>query len=282
MESPPGHELLDAGDGRRLERFGPRIVDRPAPGALMPRRDRRAWSGAHLRFDRDSGWAGSVDPGAPWEMELDGLRLELRATPSGQVGLFPEHIGELSWLATAVRAGPDPGLPVLNLFAHTGLVTLALARVGGRVAHVDASRPAVAWARRNATSSGLGHAPVRWLVEDAERFVARELRRGARYAGVVLDPPSWGHARGARTWRLAQRLEALVEAVAALTDRRGFCLLTAHTTGLEPTLLADLLAAAFQRPPGGVELAPLRLSARSGASLDLGWRARLRATSLAG
>lgn len=264
-DAASGYELLDAGDGRRLERFGERIVDRPAAGAAGPRVDADAWRAVDLRFDRGTGWRG--DRTDPWTIEHAGLALELRPTDAGQVGFFPEHAALWPWLGA--RVGADDGEPdVLNLFAHTGATTLALARAGARVAHLDAARPTVAWARRNAQLSGLEGASVRWLVDDAEAFVAREVRRGRRYAGVVLDPPAYGHGSGGpkRAWRLEEGLDRLLSSVARLEPR--FVLLTAHSVGWDGEGLADALGATF--PRGHETAGPLELRAASGATLPLG------------
>jgi 23S rRNA (cytosine1962-C5)-methyltransferase len=273
-----GYELMDAGDGRRLERLGAVVVDRPAPSATEPPRDPGAWTSAHLAFSRGRGWGGAP-PVDPWTVELGGLTFELRATESGQVGLFPEQAPQWDWLADRVAsdrqgdAGADA--PFLNLFAYTGAATLALARAGGSVSHVDGSRPAVAWARRNASLSGLADRPVRWLVDDADAFVGREVRRGRRYRGVVLDPPSYGHGAGGRSWRLEERLAPLLSACVALTaGPPDLMLLTAHTQGFEAPRLRDELAAVLRRPTRDLDAGDLHLDARSGARLALGAFAR--------
>jgi 23S rRNA (cytosine1962-C5)-methyltransferase len=197
-----GYELIDAGDERRLERFGERVVDRPAPSAPWPRRAAVSdWAAADLRFERDTGWTG---PRTPWSIVVDGVTLELRPTDTGQLGFFPEHALAWPWLRAALAGRPDAA--VLNLFAHTGATTLALVAAGARVTHVDSARPAVAWARRNAELSGLAAAPVRWIVDDALAFSRREARRGRRYDGFVLDPPSFGHAPNGRRWELVDAL----------------------------------------------------------------------------
>jgi 23S rRNA (cytosine1962-C5)-methyltransferase len=214
------YRLLDAGDGRRLEAFGERIVDRPAPAAVDPRRDAGAWLRADLRYDRVAGWRG-VGTLGPWIVELEGLHLELRPTASGQVGLFPEHLDGLAWLRQQVRSAAQPSTTVLNLFAYTGLATLALAAAGASVVHVDAARSAISWARRNAQLSGLAGRPVRWIVDDAAAFVARETRRGRRYDGFVVDPPSWGHAVDARAWQLEGQLTELLAGCAQLAAPGG-------------------------------------------------------------
>jgi 23S rRNA (cytosine1962-C5)-methyltransferase len=270
-----GYELIDAGEGRRLERFGARTLDRPAPtAATFWRRTPDAWSGADLRFDAEDGWTGSTEP---WQVDVGGLLLELRATPSGGVGLFPEHVANIDWLTSQVRARAHDRQPaVLNLFAHTGLATLAAAQAGATVAHVDAARSAVAWARGNAERSGLADRPIRWLVDDAAAFVAREARRGRRYDGIVLDPPSFGRA-GNRGWRLVDELPALLAACRTVAADDAFVLLTAHTTGLTGADLASELDGAFGtvRRRSSVEVLPLELEAASGARLELGWAVRL-------
>jgi 23S rRNA (cytosine1962-C5)-methyltransferase len=261
------YELLDAGDARRLERFGPIVVDRPAPGAFVrPRLAAHHWLSADAAFDHETGWRWQVDPPADWTLDLDGVVLELRAADGGQVGVFPEHAATWTWL----RERSDGG-PILNLFAYTGATTLALARAGASVSHVDAARGAVAWARRNASLSGLDGASIRWLVDDAAAFVAREGRRGRRYRGVVLDPPTYGHGDGARTWRIERDLPPLLEAARRLLELPAFILLTCHTTDYKPDRLRRIL-----EPVVGSEAAcgDLELQARSGARLSLGAYAR--------
>jgi 23S rRNA (cytosine1962-C5)-methyltransferase len=274
------YELIDVGGAARLERFGTLVADRPHGGALADRRDPQRWAGADLRFDRDRGWAGPGLEAAKdgWTIQAHGVVLELRATEAGQVGLFPEHMDHAPWLVEQVarRRGQGREVEVLNLFAYTGLATLALAREGARVTHVDASRPAVAWARRNAAANELQDRPVRWIVEDAPAYVDREIRRGRTYDGVVLDPPTYGHGAGGSTsWRLDEDLADLLAACADLLADDGFLILTAHTEGFGPGRLAAMLAAATDRgQAGAVESGAMELIATTGASLDLGAYAR--------
>jgi 23S rRNA (cytosine1962-C5)-methyltransferase len=275
-----GYALLDAGDGRRLERFGSVIVDRPAPAAgWPPRGDADLWATATWRFERDAGapggaWLPAGALAAPWTIALDDLALELRPTPAGQVGLFPEHIPVATWAAARARSmasllGRPPD--VLNLFGYTGLATLALARDGARVAHVDASRPAVAWARRNAQLSGLMERPVRWLVDDAPRFVAREARRGRRYDGVLLDPPTYGHGPSGVSWHLGDDLAPLLASVGSLlSEGPWFLACTAHATGLAPSALDAAVRAGLGRAVGPTEMLDLALVSKEGARLPAG------------
>jgi 23S rRNA (cytosine1962-C5)-methyltransferase len=277
------YSLLDVGDLRRLERFGAYVIDRPAPGARDARRaSPKAWAMADARYERDPGASGGrwVPAGAlpaSWTATCEGLALELRPTPSGQVGLFPEHASVARWAAAEAeateRARSRPAT-VLNLFAHTGLVSLVLARAGAGVVHVDASRPAVAWARRNADAVGLADRPIRWLVEDAAQFVTREARRGRIYDGVVLDPPTYGHGPGGGAWRLADHLEPLLASIAPLLDpERWFLACTAHATALEPGDLAGIVGAALAWAAGTPPVIELALEAESGARLAAGWAA---------
>jgi 23S rRNA (cytosine1962-C5)-methyltransferase len=275
-----GYALIDAGDRRRLEAFGARTVDRYAPGAEGRRQDLASWLAADLRFDAGRWWqsarpmeAEAIDP---WPVDIDGLTLELRATSSGGVGLYPEHADHLPWLHAqiAARTTAEHRPTVLNLFAHTGLITLAAARAGAAVTHVDASRNAVSWARRNAELSGFAERPIRWIVDDAAAFVSREARREQRYDGIVLDPPSFGRA-GRRQWRLVDELPALLETCRAVAADGAFVLLTAHTTGLDGAILKDMLRAAFPIAGSRFEAVEMGVESSLGEWLNLGWGVRL-------
>jgi 23S rRNA (cytosine1962-C5)-methyltransferase len=263
-----GFELIDAGDGRRLERFGDHLVDRPAPAAWSTRRAPREWAGANLRFDRDRGWRGDglAQAREGWTVRTHDVSMELRPTDTGQVGVFPEQAAMMPWLLERIAERDHP--TVLNLFAYTGMITLALARAGASVAHVDAARSAVSWARRNADLNGLADRPVRWLVDDARPFVAREIRRNRRFDGVVLDPPTYGHGSSGKAWRLDDDLEPLLVDIRRLLEPDGFILLTAHTESIDPGALGAYLGR-------GAEVGELALDATSGTRLRLGAFARV-------
>lgn len=277
------YRLLDVGGGARLERFGERIVDRPHPGALGSRGDPAAWHNADLRFDREGGWTGDPSARQPWSIGIGGVTLELRATEAGQLGLFPEHLAMLSWLKAQVRGraaragpdGPEAHQPtILHVFAYTGLATLAMAASGAAVIHVDSSRPTVAWARSNAARSGLGDRPIRWIVDDAMAFIHREIRRGRRYDGLILDPPSYGHGPTGQAWRLEHDLPTLLAATAMLVAANGFGLLTAHSPGFDGDRLVAGLAPALRRSPDTFERGDLFVAASDGRRLELGAFAR--------
>lgn len=270
--------LLDLGDGRQLARLGSLVVDRPYPAAVGPPGNASAWSAADLRFERDrlgeGEWSAAGEVPASWQMRHDDLVFELRPTPSGQVGFFPEQIEPWAWLAPIVAA--MPGARVINLFAYTGGSTLVASRAGAAVTHVDAARSSVAWARRNAELSGLSAAPIRWIVDDALDFARRELRRGRRYDGIILDPPSYGHGPAGQRWTLEEHLTVLLDVCVALLEPEPlFVLLTAHAEGLAAEDLAAALVGAFARAgrvtaPAGISFGNLSLHAESGRSAPAG------------
>ena len=273
----PTIALEDFGDAARLERFGDRLVDRPHAGGLGARRTPDRWLAADLRFDRDVGWTGPLKP-TPWTVDADGLAMELRPTDAGQVGLFPEHIEMLPWLrrriAERVAERPTEAPAVLHLFAYTGLASLAMAHAGAAVTHVDAARPSVTWARHNAGLAGLADAPIRWIVDDVRAFTERESRRGRRYAGLVLDPPSYGHGSGGRAWRLETDLEPLLAACRGILDAGAFVLLTGHTPTMGPGESAAAIARGLRTAHADIEDGVLGLDAVDGRRLELGAFAR--------
>ncbi len=284
------YQLLDFGDGRRLERFGPLVLDRPCPAAEgVAKGDPALWEKADARFVRIEGKQGEWrsdrplperwtithrekkgtglictkhPPGRSGKLDLSpfSLVLELKRTEFGHLGVFPEQAANWEWLAGEIRrvrethqspstaspasTPPDVApLRVLNLFAYTGASTLAAGAAGAAVVHVDAARNVVAWARRNAELSGLSDAPLRWIAEDATKFVKRELRRGNRYDAVILDPPSYGHGPRGEVWRLSKHLPRLLAMCAELTaDQRRFVLVTCHTPPFRPARLKQLVS----------------------------------------
>jgi 23S rRNA (cytosine1962-C5)-methyltransferase len=274
------YELVDFGAGRKLERWGAYLVDRPSPAAeRLSCNDPELWQRADARYVRTGSqtghWQEAHDLPDTWSVAHGDLRLELKRTEQGQMGLFPEQAGNWDWLARRLRRTTEP-LNVLNLFAYTGGSTLAAAAAGARVAHVDAARNMVAWARRNAKLSRLADAPVRWITEDAVKFVDRELRRGNRYEAIILDPPSYGHGPRGEVWKLTEHLQQLLEKCAQLTSRRrAFLLLTCHTPGYGPAELEAMVSQAFfGQCESGVQAGRLWLKTADGRRLPSGAFAR--------
>lgn len=245
------YEYLDSGDGRRLERFGPFTLDRPAPQALWPRylpEDR--WSAADARFHRrpDGGgdWSYAARQElAPWELRWRSLCFEVHPTGFGHLGLFPEQAPNWAWLEEMARrasASAGVGPEVLNLFAYTGAASMAAACGGGRVTHLDAVRGVVQWASENVRRSDLGPGSIRWIVDDASKFVKRELKRGRSYDAIILDPPSFGRGSQGQVFKLEEDLAGLLAGCFALLSARPLLLLiTAHTPGVTPAVLRNLL-----------------------------------------
>jgi 23S rRNA (cytosine1962-C5)-methyltransferase len=274
------YELLDFGKGRKLERFGRFVLDRPSPAAERARPQRpdlwKSADGVFQRTKRDEGtWRFSTEPPDSWSIQHEKSTFHLKPTPFGHVGLFPEQAANWDWIARQVARADRP-LKVLNLFAYTGGSTLAAATAGAAVTHVDASKTAVSWARANAKASGLADAPIRWIVEDAPRFVARELKRGRDYDAIVLDPPSYGHGPRGEVWRLDDQLGSLLaDCTELMRDERRFVVLTCHSPGYKaPELEATLTDALFGRCGQGVKANPLSLRTVEGSSLNCGVVAR--------
>jgi len=281
MFAPEMYRLLDFGQGRRLEQFGPVRLDRPSPAAEdLPRAAPELWPEADAYYERGEGHEGRWIVRRPlpeqWVIGHDSLRLELKRTEFGHLGVFPEQATCWDWIAGQLASplgSSEPRRPkVLNLFAYTGGSTLAAAAAGAEVTHVDASRPVVAWARRNAQQSGLADAPIRWIAEDALKYVRRELKRGRRYDAVILDPPSYGHGPKGEVWRLEQHLPEMLALCAELTAAsRRFILLSGHTPDFGPERLARMLDDALGRcPAGSITAEELTLRTAAGRPLPSG------------
>lgn len=274
------YQLLDFGAGRKLERFGGFLVDRPAPAAdNAGKSDAAAWRLADARYERRTDQTGTWSPPrtlpAAWTIQHPQCTLELRPTPFGHLGLFAEQAENWNWIAERVAGATRP-LRVVNLFAYTGGSTLSAARAGAQVVHVDAAKNTVSWARRNARHSNLADAPIRWIVEDARKFVEREVRRGNRYEAVILDPPSYGHGPKNEVWRIEQDLIPLLQLCRQVTAADpAFFLLTCHSPGFPPARLKRIVAEQyFGSQPRSLSVRPLRLVARDGRSLPCGVVAR--------
>jgi 23S rRNA (cytosine1962-C5)-methyltransferase len=249
----PDYELLDFGDGRKLERFGGWVLDRPCPAAEKKKEQPALWGEATARFEGDRAADGVWTPKVEnWEAtqtdfpvrlsEQDRFDLQLAPLPSGQVGVFFEQFANWQWIARQVRKSAEP-LKVLNLFAYTGGSTLAAASAGTEVTHIDAAKSMVARARENANVSGLEDAPIRWIVEDALKFCQREVKRGNQYDAVILDPPSYGHGPKGEEWSIKRDLLPLLKLCGELTtERRAFVLCTCHSPGIGPAELSAYFA----------------------------------------
>jgi 23S rRNA (cytosine1962-C5)-methyltransferase len=267
-----GYELLDSGDRLKLERFGPVTVIRGEPKAWWsPRLPRADWDRADAIHDEDRGWRLRPRTPRQWEMDCEGLRLLLRiADTSKHLGVFPEQSPH--WRAiraagkAAARAGGEPPR-LLNLFGYTGAATLAAAQSGWHATHVDASKPAIAWGRENQRLSGLSDAPIRWILEDAVKYVQREIRRGSRYEGILLDPPAFGRSPTGKVWKVEYHLADLLSLCRqALSDRPLLLILTTYNIEASALMLKNLLSDTLRGLPGTIEAGELVLPHASSPS----------------
>lgn len=248
-------EVLDASAGEKLERWGQVTLVRPDPQVIWNTPRDSAWEKANARYNRSSEGGGSWNvrslPQSEWEIPYQELRFRIRPTGFKHTGLFPEQAVNWDLMSGLIRAAGRQ-LNILNLFAYTGGATLACAAAGARVCHVDASKGMVQWARENAALSGLSERPVRWIVDDCKKFVEREIRRGVRYDGVVMDPPSYGRGPGGEVWKLEDSVYELVRTcVQVLSEDARFFLLNSYTTGLSPSVMQYILSVTVGAMHGG-------------------------------
>lgn len=296
MFEPNEYQLLDFGSGRKLERFGSEILDRPSPAAERASASNPdLWDSATGRFEvvkgsqgRWTGSAASANSDNRWAVRHGDSRLIMQLGASGNVGVFPEQASNWDWIADQVRQVRDSRATrpprVLNLFAYTGGASLAAAAAGAEVTHVDSSGPTVAWAKRNAEVSGLADRPVRWLVEDATKFVARECRRGNTYDGVILDPPTYGHGPKRKPFKFAEHVGELLDLCAELIVGEHavsrFLVFSCHTPGVGPEEAASMVSTALPDSEGGqMTSRPLALASADGRKLSAGVSVRWSAGS---
>ena len=252
------YEVLDTGDGEKLERWGDILLRRPDPQVIWPKAQPELWEAAQAVYQRSESGGGHWDfrqklPDR-WTVSLGMLKFYVKPTGFKHTGLFPEQAANWAFMQERIRSAGAWGRPprVLNLFAYTGGATLACAAAGAHVTHVDAAKGMVSWARENARSSGLEEAPIRWIIDDCGKFVEREIRRGRRYDAVIMDPPSYGRGPSGEIWKLEENLYPFVELVSGvLSDRPLFFLINSYTTGLAPSVLTYILETLITRRHGG-------------------------------
>ena len=249
------YELLDASDGERLERWGRYILRRPDPQIIWRGAQKHpAWKNADAVYKRSSqgggGWTRNRLPDR-WEIGYGKLRFALKPMGFKHTGLFPEQAANWDWFSEKI-AGAGRKIRVLNLFAYTGGATVAAAAAGASVVHVDASRGMVAQAKENAALSGLGDAPIRYIVDDCKKFVEREIRRGNRYEAVIMDPPSYGRGPSGEVWKIEDSVDELIGLAAQLlSDKPLFFLVNSYTTGLSPMAMEYILGMKIVTRHGG-------------------------------
>lgn len=250
------YELIDASSGERLERWGDIILIRPDPQIIWntEKKDKR-WKQAHARYIRSSQgggkWQVYKDLPARWNIKYGDLSFNVRTMGFKHTGVFPEQAVNWDFVADIIR-NSDRQLNIINLFGYTGCATLSALNAGAKVCHVDASKGMVQWARDNAVESGLADKPVRWLVDDCIKFVNREIRRGNKYDGLIMDPPSYGRGPGGEVWKLEEQVYSFIELCSQLlSDDAKFLVLNSYTAGLSPSVMKYILSSVIVPKFGG-------------------------------
>lgn len=280
------YEVLDTSSGEKLERWGSYLLVRPDPQVIWntPKNhmDWKKWNGHYHRSSKGGGeWEFRSLP-EEWQISYEPLSLSFRLKPFSfkHTGLFPEQAANWDWFSGLIKRAEHP-IKVLNLFAYTGGATLAAARAGASVTHVDASKGMVTWAKENAAVSGLSDAPVRWLVDDCVKFVERELRRGSRYDAVIMDPPSYGRGPKGEIWKMEDSIFSFIKLTSKLLSEQPlFFLINSYTTGLQPAVLSYMMQTVLTPRFGGiVEADEIGLPVTSnGLSLPCGASGRWKKT----
>jgi 23S rRNA (cytosine1962-C5)-methyltransferase len=272
------YELLDSGNGKKLERYGPYTFERPEHQAVWrPALTEEAWRRADAVFEPGGGesggdWRFKRRLRSPWQMGYKGLKFLAHTSGSRHMGVFPEQAAHWDWMEALIKESlarqPERPINALNLFGYTGVATLAAARAGCRVTHVDASKKAIGQARHNQALSGLEQRPIRWLVDDAFKFVQREVRRGNRYEGIILDPPKFGRGPQGQVWEFFESLPHLLDGCRQLLDQPAlFVVITAYAIRASALSVYYALDEMLAGRPGRLSAGELALVERSGGRL---------------
>ena len=269
------YEVLDTGDGEKLERWKDIVLRRPDPQAIWPKQQPALWDRADAHYHRSARGGGEWEffrrlP-ERWTVNYGELKFYVRPTGFKHTGLFPEQAANWDWMAQLVRKADRP-IRVLNLFGYTGGATLACAAAGAHVTHVDAAKGMVQWAGENRKLAEIDETRVRWIVDVALKFVQREARRGNVYEGILMDPPSYGRGPGGEVWKLENELFGLVDACERVLSKDAlFMLINSYTTGLQPAVLNNMLTMTVARTrPGKVTADEIVLPVTAGGVLPCG------------
>ncbi len=246
------YELIDCGDKRRLERFGSIILDRPCPQALWSKKlDITTWNTVTAYYERSSenqGWQNFNNNVLPvkWNIQLDELTLELRPSESNQIGIFPEQLSNWSWINNIIKENSNRPLKILNCFAYTGIASIIASYSGDdniEVCHVDGAKASVNWAKKNASLSGLdNNKKIRWIVDDVTKFLSREIKRGNKYDGIILDPPAFGRGSKTSSWKFDKDLSNLLKLVnQLLSEKPLFVVFSGHAPGVTSKNMLNML-----------------------------------------
>ena len=263
------YQVIDCSEGEKLERWGSYLLVRPDPQVIWDTpRTQKGWKKPNAHYHRSKKGGGEwefFDLPEQWTIRYEPLNLTFNLKPFSfkHTGLFPEQATNWDWFSDLIKKANRP-IKVLNLFAYTGGATLAAASAGASVTHVDASKGMVTWAKENAVSSGLGDAPIRWIVDDCVKFVEREIRRGNHYDAIIMDPPSYGRGPKGEIWKIEEAVYPLIKLCAKLlTDHPLFFLVNSYTTGLQPAVLHYMIQTALSDYKGTVSAEEIGLPVAS-------------------
>ena len=239
------YEIIDVSCGEKLERWGDYLLIRPDPQAIWhTKKEHDGWYHPNAHYHRSKKGGGSwefIDLPKQWQISYKNLNFELKPFSFKHTGLFPEQAVNWDYMTDKIIKAGRP-VKVLNLFAYTGGATVACAKAGAHVTHVDASKGMVTWAKENAAASGLKDAPIRYLVDDCMKFVEREIRRGNHYDAILMDPPSYGRGPGGEVWKIEEKIHDLVKLCEMLlSDNPVFFIINSYTTGLQPAVLSYII-----------------------------------------
>ncbi|MEW6617063.1 MAG: class I SAM-dependent methyltransferase [Patescibacteria group bacterium] len=262
-ESSGEYELLDSGEGEKLERYGEFILSRPDPQALWKKtKQEMEWkkaSGIFSRDARNAKWITKNNLPEKWNIEIDGLRFWIHLGAFKHTGVFPEQASNWKWIEDQIKKSKKK-VSVLNLFGYTGGATLAAARAGAEVCHLDGSKVAINWAKENAELSDLKDAPIRWILDDAVKFLKREIKRGNKYDGIIMDPPAFGHGPGGELWKIEDDLIPLFDLCKeVLSSDPVFFLVNGYASGYSATAYKNNLANIMEKYGGEIEIGELTI-----------------------
>lgn len=271
-QSSKDYALLDSGEGEKLERYGEVIVRRPDPQALWRQRlSEEEWKRADAVFESNAtraSWTFRRELPSRWGIEFGGLHFWIRPSSFKHVGLFPEQEANWNWMRLIINEQlmmNKKTANVLNLFGYTGGASLAAAQAGASVVHVDGSKVAIGWARDNAALSNLSEKPIRWILDDAVKFVTREVKRGHRYDGIILDPPAFGHGPNKELWKIEDHLLPLLDLCRqVLSDQPLFFLINGYASGYSPIAYANNLEPLVKQYGGVIEMGELTIEESGG------------------
>lgn len=261
------YELLDSGEGRKLERFGEFILDRPDPQIIWKKTNEALWNNASARFERTSGdkgrWIQNISIPEKWPIIYKNTKFWVKLTPFKHTGIFPEQSTQWDFINNTISS-TNKVKNILNLFAYTGAASIIAAKAGANVTHVDASRPAVTWANENRDLNGLQNAPIRWIVDDALSFTEREAKRGVKYDGIIMDPPVYGHGPKGDVWEFNKNFpELLNNCKLILSETPLFVLVNTYAISTSSITIGNILKDKFASKNSKVEYGELAIEQKN-------------------